>query len=591
MVGSMSTQVKASPQEIEKGFNRICSEMNRYILRGDSRIPPKDLFKQLDDEFARVEKSYEEQNNEMNLLHATHNYLWRKSFQCLDDNPTRSLELVTEALSKLLDRNALRRYKAETFERMLGTYEVALIRIDQKSESVDYDKIDGKILAFLDAYFSRDMEVSEKFASVINLLIHLLVERGYDKQISELKVDYSEFDGIEQIVSGIKSALNIVRVTYRSKRSYLPSLCYELLYRIRKKQLHFLVNYMFFERSKKNKQRAQNTLDGITREMLDYTSKSLGYYGSYCRKLPAAKQEDPKVLLTFTLKELDQLNASYYEKAYSHKDVFGAWILMDKIRQLCVIKSFKEGVPLSDGLLEYFADEWSLLYVFAKIHLLGEEVDKRALSLSQEWETEIFSQIANSLELLKKLFKYETKDKRDYALKIMTSQFAGGFSEYFIHKLCQEFFDFGVVDEKSPHHFDELLECIKLARSKDDIILNDVVKPGHPDIDIHIKGKCAIFLKNARIESDEIKKIWKEIELCREEGVGRIFYGFNFIKNIQKIEFVRQSFEKMSKSFGDIGLDVFDIKDIVGVLIEELQRSGKSKLSFSELDLYKVLDY
>jgi len=67
----------------------------------------------------------------------------------------------------------------------------------------------------------------------------------------------------------------------------------------------------------------------------------------------------------------------------------------------------------------------------------------------------------------------------------------GNFSEYFIHELCQEFFEYGLVDYKTPSDFRELLESIKLVR-KDDIRLNDVLEKDKPDIDIHIKNKCAI---------------------------------------------------------------------------------------------------
>jgi len=155
---------------------------------------------------------------------------------------------------------------------------------------------------------------------------------------------------------------------------------------------------------------------------------------------------------------------------------------------------------------------------------------------------------------------------------------------------AQEFFECGLIDDKTPSDFRDLLECIKLV-SKEDIKLNDVLEKGKPDIDIHIKNKCAIFLKNAKIESNEMKKIWGEINLCNKNGIHKIFYCINFIKNIEKIEYVRKSFEKIKKYYVDLNLEVFDIKDVVNVLLAELKRSGKSKLNFSELDLYRVLDY
>ena len=255
------------------------------------------------------------------------------------------------------------------------------------------------------------------------------------------------------------------------------------------------------------------------------------------------------------------------------------------------MKAFKENVPLSDDLLRYYSEEWSLIYVFIKICLLKEELSKRTSSLGQEWEKDIFTEIIGSLEVIESLFKYKMTDKKDYMLKIITSSFSGRFSEYFIYELYQEFSDCGKIDDNTPQEFRDLLECIISAENKNDIKLNDILEKNMPDIDIHIKNKCAIFLKNSKIESDEMKQIWKEIELCRKHGIDIVFYGINFIKNIEKIEYIRRSFEKIKIEYTNLNIDVFDIKDLVSVFLDELKRSGKSKLSFSQLDLYKVLDY
>ena len=375
-----------------------------------------------------------------------------------------------------------------------------------------------------------------------------------------------------------------------TEKSYLPSECYEILYKLRKKQLHFLVRFIYFERVEEKKQNAQKIIDQITEELVNYSQRSIKGAQKFIRNLPKEKQDEDSIKLMITLKEVDKLTAEYYKEAYSNKDILKAWTVMDKIKSFLVMKAFKENVPLSDSLLRYYGEEWALLYIFAKICLLKMEVAKRCDSLSQEWEREVFEQIAKSLQIAERLFKYEMTDKKDYTLKIITSSFAGNFSEYFIHELCQEFFECGLIDDKTPSDFRDLLECIKLAR-KDDIKLNDVLEKGKPDIDIHIKNKCAIFLKNAKIESNEVKKIWKEIDLCSKNGIHEIFYCINFIKNIEKIEYVRKSFEKIKKHYTNINLEVFDIKDVVNVLLAELKRSGKSKLNFSELDLYRVLDY
>ena len=325
--------------------------------------------------------------------------------------------------------------------------------------------------------------------------------------------------------------------------------------------------------------------------MVNYSVKSLRGAEKFIRNLPLKKQNDEKIKIMITLKEIDKLTAEYYREAHSNKDILKAWSLLDKIKQFLVIKAFKENVHLSDALLRYYGEEWTLLYIFTKTCLLKEEIIKRTQSVNQDWEKDIFAEITKSLEIAEKLFKYEMIDKKDYTLKIMTSTFAGSFSEYFIHELCREFFDYGIIDEKTPLEFKDLLECIKLAGNKEDIKLNDVLEQDKPDIDVHIENKCAIFLKNSKIESDEMKKIWEEMKLCRKKEINKVFYGINFIKNIEKIEYIRRSFEKIKLNYSNLDVKVFDIKDLVSVFLYELKKSGKSKLNFSQLNLYRVLDY
>lgn len=571
-------------------FKRICKKINQYILKEDSETPLKTLFEQLDAEFEEVKRKYEQQKDEINLLHSTYNYLWRKSFQYLHKDPTQSLDLFIKALSKLLDRHALRPYKVAIFEKMLGTCEVALIKISEKWEYVDFDRIEKESRELFATSFSSPI-TSEKLANIINILANLFIEKNYDKKVNDLEVKYSNINKSEELVTIIKSILDVLEKIYSIERSHLPSMCYELLYKLRKKQLHSLISFIFFEKSDEKRQKAQNQVDQITKEMINYSKKSFDYGKNYQKSLPAEKQEVEKVKLLITLKELDKKAALYYREAYFNKDIFKAWTEMDKIKQFLVTKAFKENISLSHNLLRYFGEEWSLLYVFAKICLLKEEINKRTSSLGQDWERDIFTEITKSLGAMEKLFKYEIRDTRDYTLKIMTSSFAGSFSEYFIHELCQEFFGCGIVDERTPTDFRGLLECVERARSKDNIKLNDIIEQGKPDIDIHIKNNCAIFFKNAKIESDEMKKIWREIELCKKKGIKRIFYGINFIKNIENIEYIRQSFEKIKATNKGINFDVFDIKDLVTTFLDELKRSGKPELHFSQLNLYRVLDY
>jgi len=583
----MKLKVTEPPREIEKKFNQIKEKINSYILKNHSS-PPKYLFGEFDYEFTKAEEKYKQQGNKLNLLHMKHNYLWSKSFQYLEENPTKSLKLVIEALSNLLDRHAIRPYEDRSLKNMLGTYKVPLIKISERSESVNFDEISEYFWEFIQKYFSQ-VKISEYILDILNSLLTLFVEKNYEKKINKLKISFSNLGESEEIAAKILEVADIIESTSIGK-TYLPSLCYESLYKLRRKQLHFIIKSLFFEESNEKKEKIQNLVDKITDEMIFYSKKSLEYAKHYYRQIPEKKRLGKNIQLMISLKELDKMMAIYYREAYAKKDIFKAWKTMDKIKQYLVKKAFSENIPLSEPLLIYFGEEWTLLYMFAKIYLLKGEIRKRREALSEKWEQEIFDKIADSIEDLEKLFKYEAVDKKGYTLKIISAQFSGGFSEYFIHELFLEFFEYGRIDEETPEEFRSLFETIKHSK-REDIKLNDVIVQNKPDIDIHIKNQSAIFLKNSKIESDELKQIWKEIGICKKCKTNKIFYGINFIKNISNIEYIHRAFEKIKRKNPEVSIGVFDIKDLVSTLLSELKRCGISKLNFSQIDLYKILDY
>ena len=320
---------------------------------------------------------------------------------------------------------------------------------------------------------------------------------------------------------------------------------YENTYILSKKRLHYLLRKLLFETSEIEINQIEKNIENLIKNIRFYSKESLKYAKKLITKMSPEKQNSKNVKLMLTMKEIDYMNSNYYYELYLNKDILKAWKYIDKIKQFLVLKAFKENLSLHERILKYFGEEWSLIYVFAKICLLQDEIEKRESSLSQEWQKEIFQKANESLRRIQVLFKYEMANKKDYNLKIITSTFSGGFSEYFLHDLCLDFYINGIVNENTPTEFRPFLECVKNVKNKKDIVLNDFVENNKPDIDIHLKGEGALFLKNAKINSNEIKKIWREIELCQRNNISIIFYGINFIKNIEGIEYIRRKFQEI----------------------------------------------
>lgn len=588
-INSETFVARESPVETERKFNVIHTEISRHVLNAENfRIPPDYLFSEFDKEFEKVKHTYEKYHDQMNLLHAESNYYSTKVYQYLQNDPTESLHLFLQALTKLLGRNAMRQYQENTLERMLGTYMSTLIKISSRADNVTYEKVEKGFLELLEIY-SSIFASFKKLADIGFMLCDMFVEKYYFKQASYVKVrSLSQGKELDRFVDHLKHVEKVVRASSLQKASI--SKLYNVMYVARKNQLYYFLTQMFFEKISDKKQVLQVSIDRIVAELIEYSELSLKNAQAYITLMPEDKQKDSKVKLVIAQHEIDKLTAVYYKEAYSNKDILRAWKIMDGIKHLFVIKAFKDNLSFSEDQLSYYSEEWTLLYVFAKICLLKEEVSSRTPSLGQEWEKTVFAKIASSLEEVKNFFKYELSDKKDYTLKIMTSTFAGTFSEYLIRELLQKVYEYVSLDNRSTSDFEEMFTCIKSASSKDDIILNYVMEKDQPDVDIYVRDKCAVFLKNAIVDSDKMKRIWNEVALCKGHAIHRVFYGFNFAKNVQKIEYIRSQFEKMNNHF-QMHIEPFDIKDLVSVIFEDLRRNGQTIANFQELDLFRVLDY
>ncbi len=546
------------------------------------------MFCELDSEFEKVKSKHEKYNDEKNLLHAECNYYSTKVYQYLQDDPTKSLMLFLQALSRLLKRHSLCQYSAYALERMLRTYKSTSIKISGKAENISYVNAEKEFLELLEGNSSMFASCKE-LTDIGSILCDMFLDNYYIKEATYVKVRTKEHcEHLDWFLDQLKNIETIVTASSLHRASF--SKLYHIMYVTKKNQLFYFLAQMFFERQADKKQRLQVSINETIEKLAEYCEASSKACRSYIAAMPKDKQDEPSVKMVLAQHEIDKLTATYYREAYSNKDILKAWKIMDQIKHLFVTKAFKENLQFTENELGYYGEEWTLLYIFAKICLLKEEVSNRIASLGQDWERVVFTEITKSLEGVKDFFKYEISDKKDYTLKIMTSSFAGTFSEYLLRELLQEFYEYVPLNKKSTSDFEKMFSEVQSASSKEDIMLNYIVENGKPDIDIYVKGCCAIFLKNAVVDSEKMKKIWNEVTLCTHHGIATIFYGFNFAKNVQRIEYIRSNFEKMNREF-QIHIEPFDIKDLVGVIFEELNRAGHTSSNFQEIDLFRVLDY
>lgn len=575
--------------QIEKEFNGLCKEIDKLIESDSFYSIPKSSFRKFDDEFEKVMAQYGE-GDRINSLFVEHNYYGRKAYDYIISDMGKAIDCLGRAIEAFLERQKVKPWDEEKIDRSFRVYFITAHKLNKyaKNYNEEGEKRIFRVIGLLSGFSPQTPNMAKLRVEFCHTLL-----KPFDAEVDSLKVNSTalERECDSKIGKIAKIAEELGKVSAESKSSYAHSLCFEQLYKLRKKQLQFFLRSVFFEKDAGKKEAVEKRIaEDIMPELNRCAKMSRGYYSAYMRGSQFPAEVMPKVHLAFALKEIDVLAAQYYASAYVEKDLFNAWRRLDEIRHFIIVKRFREGVPLSATLIGYFAEEWAVLNMFLKTNLLRAEAEKRKETLKTEWIIGAFGTVCDLLMGINKIFKYNITERQDYELKIMSAQFSGGFTEYLIHDLFKKFHGKARLDDQTPEEYRELFECIKGAK-EDDIERNFIVEKGGPDLDIHIKPHCAVLLKNAKV-SDKVRgKMSEEFNLCARHKIKKVWCGINFAKNLEEIDEIDEFICWARKQHADIEIEVFDIKDLVEALYKELKRHGEPELNFPELDIYKVLDY
>jgi hypothetical protein len=576
-------------REIERKFNYLKDEISRLATNG--QYPSPELYQEFDHEFENVKRAHSENHDDVNLFHAEHNYYIRKSYQYLNDSPTRSLSLFISAYEKLILRHKLKPYPSNALINMLLPYQAISIQITESEKEIEFGAIVTKFDRFLSIWKSQRLSIvsiSPRASAVTHNIINLFLKKYYSSLIDEIQVGWPSFNQSETTIEKLDMIHDSISKEDK-EYSFTQMVISGLQYRIRKKELHVLVKKQFLETDINKRAEFQNQIAERTESMSRSADDSMKFAKKFQASLDDDARNSTDIKKMMVMSELDILSAQYYIEAYTNLDIIKAWNIMDTIKTFIVMKAFNEDIPIPEQALSYYSEEWSLLYIFAKICLLKDEVIKRSKTLNQEWEKDMFETVGRHLEECLGLFKYEIAQKKDYSLKIMTSTFSGHFSEYFVSELCSELCSCNKTDE-CPSELNDLLCCLRSVKPTE-IHQNHQFGSGEQDVDIMIGTRYAILLKNAQIKSTDLKKIWDEFDLCAKHKIEKVFYGLNFMKNIESIDSLRSHFQKIRTRYPDIDIYVYDIRDLINNMIIILKANNKMKRCYSNMDLYRIMDY
>ena len=261
-----------SPIDVERKFNEIKKEINKAFLKEDSSIPSLSLFDELDQEFREIEEIYRLRGDNINLLHVKHNYLWCKAIQLLESDTTASFLNVIDALKYLLDRDKKRPYDDKKIDGMLGTYVALIIKIERRFKNINVTSIEGRLEEFIEEYSKRIKRRSGILDKIMINMVRFLI-RAYEKDIENFKIIPSRISDIDILANKILGYSTFLQANNLQK-SLINSEIYELLYKLRKKELHSLCKTLYFETDPIKATETQNIVEKITEEMIEYANES-----------------------------------------------------------------------------------------------------------------------------------------------------------------------------------------------------------------------------------------------------------------------------------------------------------------------------
>lgn len=550
----------------EKQFKYLSSKIDEQIQ--NNKIVSDNLFEEFEKEYLKLKKIYA--NNRANMNFVRYNYFSRRVYQNKINNNYKinmSLVSILAYLQMNISNTSVYIYKIKMMIEQfnIDNFNEANYFVDRLNSLIKYI-IEEKIL------------IKQEPLEVIYLL-----ELRLKKFIDNVNINNKGLNDLaDNLVKKMIERFDTIQSYSRDKKA--NSVLAESIYKISKKQSIYMVKFLYFEKKDDYRKTVTDKLNKAIKIMVEYSNKSL----KIIKKVFKDVEETDKIKLVVTLKEIDVYMAMYYKLLYLDKNTNAAWKKVNEMKQFLVYKIFNQSVSISEDLMKNITEEWNLLQAFNKISLLRNEIEKLSNNSKTQWIKETLDSINLQFRKIERLFRYEENKSSVTKLENIDDSFMGTLIEYLLHDLLNYIKN---NEEKIKKKIDiEYENFINYLKQTETIILNDKIEDEMPDIDINIKNKTAVLIKNGRLKLDEWKTIKQELMLVsKSEKYMECYYLINFNKNIDNIVQIKESFIKYEKEYNII-IKVIDIKDFYSNLLNTL-KEPKKKYNFSEEQLYKIFGY
>jgi len=565
--------------DLEKNFRNKKYQLEKYLQKNEK--PPAKAYFELKDEYSKLikENRYKDKNN-INRLFIDHNFypIFSTYYLYHKKDYLKFTKYFLKGIFSLIKRHKIKPYS--NLDGMIAKFvPIAL----QYKEVV---RTNGNNIPLNINTFIKIMEIYDKNINVIFEETKEIKANNLNKLFSiliESNLFIIETNQIEVTQKNVGAYLTLLKIIKNLAKYINNSGFLTFSYKLSRMLLFYFVKY-----GKNIKENEEHILF-VCDCMNFFSKKALKVYEKQIKN----KTIDEKIVKSLTLKILDVLNSEYFYSLYVEGNLNHAWIKIEEIKNLIFTKIFDEGIDIEENTLNYFLDEWKFLLAYLKILILKSDIASIKKDINLPWMKDLNTEVIKSLESLEKQFKFaKIKEVNEYTLRIVTKSLGGHLSEFFVYSILNELVKNcplykNKINLKLPN---ELLDIISYKENLKvhlnyKIPLTNTSK--ETDIDIFIENKnnkLAIFFKNQKLKN--FKQINNELESTFNFGVNTVIYCINVIKNLDKLQKLKEYKERFDNIY------IIDIKDFTDELIKFGKIScKKSPINFPKMDLFKIIDY
>jgi hypothetical protein len=527
----------------ERGFGKLFGQTNEAlnIDPGGERV--RELFKQLDELFIRLQCSMGE--DRAAGLHMEHNYLWLKYRQVSNVDPTDAFLILIQSLDRLMERERIQPYGPKELEWIMERYE-GTTGFLRTAPGINFNRVTVAFFSFAVRYKllvreHHDAQAAEAAAKAMARMIEVMVERHYlpmvqGHYLAELKVEH---------VQSIADQIDGLRRTHEAAGMADPRIettCHYLASRLKMFQLRTMTTL------DPSPGRVQEMHEAHMRKLANDSAEEAKEALKYAALLDGkdARPEDRSVLAQA---EIVSALAVHFQATYGKRHVLESWTTMEAVKRLVVQKVLEERIGVPQELLVSCDQEWGVLDASTR-EWLGRQMRRRGQVQGEEASSQV-----------------PTVEGNLKVLMVLSQLYEQGLPRSVCDRIMGDLESTKISRGTCPRELRPLFRSASTGSGLDQIELGDEWAGYRPN-------KTAAVLFRLLPIGKDADGLDDAIGTCVRQGIGSIALCINFMQDMASAEVVRRYLADHPKRYPGVDIKVFDAKDLTSELVKCLRDNG-----------------